>query len=348
MKDTFLNNQNTKFLSKIKESIQGCKAFYFTVSFIKKAGLVLLEKDIIQALEKGVRGNIITSTYQNFTDINSLNTLMMWMNKYSNFECHLDFNCFGDSGFHTKGYIFEYENANELIIGSNNITRYALLKNVEWSVSLYSKEMFESNLHAKNDFYILWNKTYELSSELINNYRMILEYAIEKWDMDYFDPTTNSIKPNMMQRNALKEIRRYRDMGVTKALIIAATGSGKTYLAAFDAKNFDAKRMLFVVHRETILKDASKSFIKVFGATRSYGLYTGKEQNINADFIFASNTMLANHLDVFQKDEFDYIVIDECHHASASTYKKIMNHFKSSFILGLTATPERMDNQNIY
>src|SRR5690554_4194967 len=139
MKDVFVNNQNSKFLNKIKESISRCEAFYFSVSFIKKAGLILLESQIVQALERGARGKIITSTYQNFTDIASLETFLSWMKRYPDFECHLDFTCFGDSGFHTKGYLFEYNDSNELIIGSNNITRFALLKNIEWSLSLFSK-----------------------------------------------------------------------------------------------------------------------------------------------------------------------------------------------------------------
>lgn len=348
MNDKFLCNNNCSFINKIKYNLSICRSFCFSVSFIKKAGLILLEREIIDALKRGSIGKIITSTYQNFTDIPSLDTFMSWSKEYPNFECHLDYNCFNDNGFHTKGYLFEYDNSKELIIGSNNITRYALLKNVEWSLSILSKDNFSSMDDASIEFSDLWNKTLPISNELINKYKVLLDFAIEKWDMDYFNPDINVIKPNTMQRKALKEISRNRDMGVTKALVVAATGSGKTYLAAFDAKNFNAKRLLFVVHRDTILNDAKVTFTKVFGATRSYGLYTGNEQNLEAEFIFASNTMLSRHLDLFSKKEFDYIVIDECHHASAETYKKIMNYFEPSFILGLTATPERMDNEDIF
>ena len=101
---------------------------------------------------------------------------------------------------------------------------------------------------------------------------MQLDYAIDKWDMDYYDPISLKIKPNAMQRKALKELQRYRDMGVNKALVVSATGSGKTYLAAFDARNYDAKRVLFVVHRDKILNDAKETFMKVFGAEKTYGL----------------------------------------------------------------------------
>lgn len=151
-----------------------------------------------------------------------------------------------------------------------------------------------------------------------------------------------------MQRKALKEIRRYRDLGVTRALIVSATGSGKTYLGAFDARNFDAKTLLFVVHRDTILNEAMKTFARVFGATRTYGIYTGKKQDLDCDFLFSTNTMMARHCYEFDKNAFQYICMDEAHHATASSYKTIMNYFKAEFILGLTATPERMDEEDVF
>lgn len=349
MEDLFLTNKTKiTFLEKIKEALNNCTAFFFSVSFIKKAGLVLFQKELEKALARGVKGTIITSTYQNFTDIASLKVFNSWMKKYPNFTCHIDFQCFGYNGFHSKGYLLEYNNSYEFIVGSTNITRFALLKNVEWNVSLYSSLEFASYASAKEEFDTLLQQTLLLNEDIIKKYTMLLEYAIEKWDMDYFNPEISSIKPNKMQRKALKELRRYRDNGVKKALIIAATGSGKTYLAAFDAKNFSAKRVLFVVHRDTILSAAMDTFMNVFGAEKSYGLFTGKEQDITCDFVFSMNTMLSKHLDEFTPNEFDYIVLDECHHASASSYQKIMNYFNPEFILGLTATPERMDNQDIY
>lgn len=166
--------------------------------------------------------------------------------------------------------------------------------------------------------------------------------------MDYFSVDSNNIKPNSMQRKALKELRRNRDLGVKRSLVVAATGSGKTYLAAFDARNYDAKRLLFVVHRDAILVEAKKTFEKVFGAERSYGLYTGKYQDLDADFIFTTNTMMFRHLKEFNKNEFDYIVLDECHHSTNNSYSSIMKYFNAGFILGLTATPERMDNQDVF
>ena len=348
MKDEFLSNVNTLFLNKIKSNLKKCKSFSFSVSFIKKAGLVLLEREIEEALDRGAKGRIITSTYQNFTDIGSLEQFYAWQKEYDNFECHLDYECFGDNGFHTKGYLFEYDDSIEFIVGSSNITRFALLKNFEWNVSLISKDNLDSYNDALIEFELIWDKTLELDTKLIEKYRLQLDYAIEKWDMDYVNAMDAKINPNSMQRKALRELRRYRDTGVKKALIISATGSGKTYLAAFDARNFGAKRLLYIVHRESILKDAKESFVKVFGAERTYGFYTGNENSLEADFIFATSNMLGRHLDSFKKDEFDYIIYDEVHHVVAETGKKIFEYFKPEFILGLTATPERMDNQDIF
>ena len=348
MKDEFLSNINTSFLNKIKDNLKKCDAFSFSVSFIKKAGLVLLQREIEEALERGVKGRIITSTYQNFTDIGSLEQFYNWQKEYDNFECHLDYECFGDNGFHTKGYLFEYDDSIEFIVGSSNITRFALLKNFEWNVSLVSKDNLDSYNDALIEFELIWDKTLELDAKLIEKYRLQLDYAIEKWDMDYVNAMDAKINPNSMQRKALRELRRYRDTGVKKALIISATGSGKTYLAAFDSRNFGAKRLLYIVHRESILKDAKESFIKVFGAERTYGFYTGNENSLEADFIFATSNMLGRHLDSFKKDEFDYIIYDEVHHVVAETGKKIFEYFEPEFILGLTATPERMDNQDIF
>jgi len=311
MEDQFLTNySNTSFLEKVKESLRECKAFRFSVSFIKKAGLVLLEKDIHEALERGVYGKVITSTYQNFTDIESLKTFRKWSQEYDNFQCHLDFECFGENGFHSKGYLFEFQDDVEIIVGSSNITRYALLKNIEWNISLSSKEKAASYQDALAEFDNLWNQTLELDDNIIDLYRFRLDYAIEKWDMDYVSIDSLSINPNSMQRKALKEIRRYRDMGVDRALVISATGSGKTYLAAFDARNFGAQRLLYVVHRDVILNDAKATFENVFKRDHTYGLFTGKKSELESDYIFASSSMLSRHLNEFDPNEFDYIVYD--------------------------------------
>ncbi len=343
------NHTNVTFLDQVKIDLKTCDAFSFSVSFIKKAGLVLMEKEIVEALQRGAIGKLITSTYQNFTDTASLELFLEWQKKYPNFECHLDIDCFGDDGFHSKGYLFQIGNKTEVIIGSSNITYFALKKNIEWDIAVFADngDPLLADIHEEFDF--LWRATKPLDATLIHQYRQRIEFSIEQWDMDYFDAETRkSIKPNAMQRKALKEIRRYRNMGAQRALVIAATASGKTYLAAFDALNVNAKKLLFVVHKDMILESALKTFMTVFGKTRTYGIYNGDNDGTDADFIFASNVMLARHLALFDEHEFDYIVIDEVHHAVASTYRKIIEHFKPAFLLGLTATPDRLDQESVY
>lgn len=347
----FLTNESPiRFLDKIISDLNVCSSFDFSVSFIKKAGLILLQEAIENALKRGVKGRLLTSTYQNFTDIPSLEVFLRFQELYPQFECHLEYGSFGDDGFHTKGYLFGFDDHHEAIIGSSNITYYALVKNKEWdlSVGISQNDTLYADIHKEFDF--LWSRTNPLNRDIIRQYTEHLKYAIEQWDMDFFDPENErQIKPNMMQRQALKEISRYRSMNVDKALVVAATGSGKTYLAAFDALNFQAKKLLFVVHKDMILEEAMQSFMHVFGTTRTYGIYTGaKKEGLNCDFLFATNFIMATHLELFDPKEFDYIVIDEVHHAAADTYRKIIAYFKPLFLLGLTATPERMDEQSVY
>lgn len=353
MESLFLTNYSEQtFLDKVKQSLRTCKSFCFSVSFIKWAGLVLLSQDIKAAIERGVEGRLITTTYQNFTDVESMKFFLELSNR-PNFQCHLDYDCFYDEknyekfGFHSKGYIFDYGSESELIIGSSNITRFALLKNIEWDMMLKVPSNDETILNAKEEFRCLWEKTLPLDTTLINKYAQRLNFAIERWDMDY-DLASHDIKPNFMQRKALRELNRYRAMGQDKALVVAATGSGKTYLAAFDALNFAPEHLLYIVHEGSILERSLTTFQKVFDRNVFMGKYTGEQKDLDAPFLFSTNVSMCRSLELFDKKQFDYIIIDECHHAAAESYKKIIDYFEPEFLLGLTATPERMDNQDVY
>ena len=353
MNSRFLTNYtDTTFLSTIQANLRVCKGFMFSVSFIKKAGLVLLANDIKSALERGAKGRLITSTYQNFTDVESLNFFLKLAIAFENFECHLDDECFYNennyttNGFHTKGYLFEFEDRCELIVGSSNITRYALLKNIEWDLVVDCQKHDTAYLDAHEEFDYLWGKTYELTQEHINLYAQIINFAIERWDMDY-DLAEQKLKPNYMQRKALKELNRNRAIGINRALVISATGSGKTYLAAFDALNFSPNRLLYVVHEGSILRKSLESFQEVFGGLKTCGMYSGEAKELEADFIFSTNVSMCHSLELFDKKEFDYIIIDECHHAVADTYRQIIEYFEPEFLLGLTATENRMDNKDV-
>lgn len=349
----YTNYTEQKFIDKLKKDIDTCKAFYFSVSFIRKPGLKLLAPNIESALERGAKGRLITSTYQNFTDIDSLTYFYELANRYPDqFSCRLDRECFYDFsgnvvGFHTKGYLFEFEDHNELLVGSSNITVYALLKNVEWDVSIIDGNDNESIKAAKEEFDNLWDKTLPLEKDLIDEYKTRLYYSIERWDMDY-DIANSEIKPNYMQRRALKELNRIRAMGASKALVCAAAGSGKTILAAFDALNFNPRRLLYVVQEGSILMKSYETFQRIFGSDKTYGVYNAEYKDFDSAFVFSTNITMANSLELFDPHAFDYIIIDECHHATAETYKKIIEYFEPQFLLGITATPERMDGEDVF
>lgn len=353
MNNIFLTNYTEQtFMERIREDLRKCNTFLFSVSFIKKAGLILLIKDIEAALSRGAKGKLITSTYQNFTDIESLRSFMMLMEQYDSFKCHLDFESFHDDqymtiGYHSKGYYFEFSDTAELIVGSSNITRYALLKNVEWDLVVQDRKENPVFNQMLTEFHEKWMNTFELDRDIISKYVNKLNYAIERWDMDY-EAVVENIKPNYMQRKAMKELNRYRVMGMRRALVVAAAGSGKTYLAAFDARNFNPKRLLYIVHEGSILQKSLETFQEVFGNSVTYGIYNKDHADLDADFIFAGNIKLSQSLELFHENEFDYIILDECHHATADSYRKIISYFKPEFLVGLTATPERMDNEDVF
>ncbi|MBR3052766.1 MAG: DUF3427 domain-containing protein [Firmicutes bacterium] len=375
MQSTFYTNYtDQKFIDRLRRNLDTCTAFYFSVSFIKKPGLRLLAPNMEAALARGAKGVLITSTYQNFTDVDSLTWFYDLQTRYPDrFACHLDRECFEDMqgnkvGFHSKGYLFDFEDHNEVLIGSSNITVYALLKNIEWDVSVITdrdeilggnsvsgnevntetaKSQQDVYRAAKREFGRLWQKTLPLTRDLIEEYKTRLYYSIERWDMDY-DIANASIKPNYMQRRALKELNRIRAMGASKALVCAAAGSGKTYLAAFDALNFNPDRLLYIVQEGSILMKSFETFQRVFGSDKSYGLYNKDYKEFDRQFVFSTNVTMANSLELFDKHAFDYIIIDECHHSTAETYRKIMQYFEPQFLLGITATPERMDGEDVF
>lgn len=200
---------------------------------------------------------------------------------------------------------------------------------------------------AGQEFDELWEKTLPLTRDLIDEYKTRLYYSIERWDMDY-EVANAAIKPNYMQRRALKELNRIRAMGASRALICAAAGSGKTFLAAFDALNFNPRRLLYVVQEGSILMKSFETFAQVFGSDRSYGVYNKDYKELDAQFVFSTNITMANSLELFFSHTFDYVIIDECHHATAETYRKIIEYFQPQFLLGITATPERMDGEDVF
>ncbi|WP_232318332.1 DEAD/DEAH box helicase [Salisediminibacterium beveridgei] len=333
-------------LNELVSSMRTCKSFYFSVAFINFSGLQLLLEPLQEAKERGIKGRIITSTYLNFTEPKALH-------KIKEFD-HLDLKIFvtdKEIGFHTKVYIFEYDDYYKVIIGSSNLTQSALKSNIEWNVEIISKPNGDFIENVRHEFDRLWQDSREASENLLKEYADFIRDLPKKEDT----PTLifereDYITPNRMQKRARENLERIRSYGEDRALVIAATGTGKTYMSAFDVKEFEPKRLLFLVHRGEIMRKAMETFQHLIpnNKDKQCGLFTGTEKNIEADYLFATIQTVKGHYHRFRPDEFDYIIVDEAHHAAAQTYREVMNYFKPKFMLGMTATPERSDSQSVF
>lgn len=349
------NKKQETVLSTLLQELKTCKTFYFSVAFITEGGLATLKTMLYDLKQKGITGRILTSTFLNFNQPKMFKELL----KLENVEVRLT----SKKGFHAKGYIFEHEDYFSLIVGSSNLTDSALKANYEWNLYLTSMENGEVISHFKNQFEEAWNEGILLTEEWINDYKQnyVFTPLINNKTPNILELNTNyltnslkeslSIQPNKMQSVALEQLKNLRTTGAKKGLIISATGTGKTYLSAFDVRNFAPKKMLFVVHREQILKKAMSDYRKILGGyEEDFGILSGNSKETNAKYLFATIQTLSkdNYLQQFAKDHFDYILIDEVHKAGAESYLKVINYFNPEFLLGMTATPERTDNFNIY
>lgn len=337
--------QGEKVLSSIIAELSKCDEFLFSVAFITNSGVSVLS-DILKELEdKGVNGKIVASQYQNFTDPKALQRLLALKN------VDLRILTEEEGALHSKGYIFHRGNEYSIIVGSSNLTQAALCLNKEWNLKVISSENGNLVKESLHEFEGIYARSTPVTNEWIEEYSKI--YKDEKRYKDIAVERVGHIgriSPNKMQIAALSSLERLRKSGENKALLISATGTGKTYLAAFDALKSDAKKFLFVVHRETIAKSALRSFKRIFGPELRTAILSGNNKDYEADFIFSTIQTLSKDdvLNKFDPNTFDYIVFDEVHRAGAATYQKVNNYFKPKFLLGMSATPERNDEFDIF
>ena len=345
-------NEKTKFKNffiYLKNELLNCKKFYFIVSFIRYSGLQILLSTLDELEKKGIKGEIITSVYLNITDSKSLKKLL----SYKNIKVKIYNN--SSESFHTKAYLFKKNKYHTCIIGSSNISQSALYSAEEWNVKLTESNFFEIYKKSISQFKNLWNsdKAIELSEDFIfeyENYKNNLKLQ-KTFDYIKIKNNKNHFEPNSMQKEILEKLKNTRKSGNKKGLVVAATGTGKTYLAAMYIKIFfekKEKKFLFLAHREELLENAilvCKKIMKI-GENKIGRIFRGKKET-EKKIIFATVQSLQNNYLEFSKDYFDYIVIDEFHHSSAKSYTKILNYFNPKFLLGLTATPERMDGKDI-
>ncbi|MBU3181173.1 DEAD/DEAH box helicase [Clostridium psychrophilum] len=340
-----VNSEKGNLLDELKRCLSECAKFYFSVAFINFSGLQLLLDSFKELEEKGVKGKILTSTYLNFTEPKALERIK----KFNNIDLKV-FVATNEMGFHTKAYIFENKDEYKIIIGSSNITQRALKRNVEWNVRVISKKDDSFTREVLEEYLGLWEATSIVDDEFINSYSNFLnelKKSQQNNNLEFSD--YQLIKPNYMQQKAMDNLYRLRAAGEDKALVIAATGTGKTYMSAFDAISYKPKKLLFLAHREEILRDAEKTFKElVKNKDITTGLLTGTSKDLGADYLFSTIQSMNNNLEKFKNDEFEYMVIDEAHHASSLSYERVMEYFKPKFLLGMTAIPERCDNGNIF
>lgn len=352
--------------------IERSSSIYILTSFVMKSGVELLQQALKEAIIRGAEVKICAGDYLYVTQPEALKRLI-------ELDERIEVRLWRSNGrsFHPKAYMFQYqENEGSLIIGSSNLSHSALTNGVEWNLAMDSEASKETFQRALDQFMKLFldEQTIPVNKETVAGYEQLFEKyhrknpdLVRTWTKseeidlmlvpsdDKKEPTIindkqelyGSISPRPSQEDALKALETVVEEGYDKAMVVMATGLGKTYLAGFLARNY--QRVLFIAHREEILYQAKRSFMHIM-PDRTFGIYNGTDKEGNADCVFASIFTLANlqHLKRFQPNSFDLVVIDEFHHAAAKTYQRVIDYFQPKFLLGITATPDRMDGKDVY
>lgn len=347
-------------LPKLIQAINHASEIEISVSFIQPSGLDLLFDPILDALKSGASLKLLTSDYLAITHPVALRRLMILAERGA--QCRI-FTCENQHSFHMKSYIFVKTEQGSISegcawIGSNNISKTALLQSYEWALRHDFEKPITSPAaqeftHIREQFSAIFKhkQSILLSHHWIDDYVLRHQQLKAQRSLSLFDDSDSYVEtptPNSIQVLALSALSKSRQQGYTRGLVVLATGMGKTWLAAFDAKQAQAKRVLFVAHREEILTQAESTFSKLLPNVKT-GLYNGDQKTVEADYLFASVATLGKktHLTRFEVNHFDYIVVDEFHHASARSYRDLLAYFQPNFLLGLTATPERSDQADI-
>lgn len=337
-------NSGSNLLVELLQELQTCKRFYFAIAFITQSGLICLKECLKCLQEKNITGDILTTDYLYFNQPKALQELQQYPN--------LNIRIYTKENFHIKGYIFEQNDYYTLIVGSNNLTQTALKENKEWSLKINSLANGTLINNTLSQFQQMWQEAMPLTDIWLKQYATKY-HSLQKLKRQFATAqeniSTNDIAPNKMQQEALTALEKLQQDNKQKALLISATGTGKTYLSAFAVKKAKPKRLLFLAHREQILKQACKTFAKIIPDIQ-YGILSANHKDFHKPYLFATINMLSKeeNLTQFTPTHFDYIIIDETHRAGASSYLKILNYFQPQFLLGMTATPERTDGFDIY
>ncbi|MCL9968968.1 DEAD/DEAH box helicase family protein [Anoxybacillus kestanbolensis] len=357
-------------IEKLNEYIETSSTIYILTSFVMKSGVEVIKESLQRAAERGADIKICAGDYLYVTQPEALRQLITI---HPNIEVRL-WKSNGIS-FHPKAYLFENEDDGYFIIGSSNLSRSALTSGVEWNIGIHKCVEERVFVEVMNEFLTLFyaEQTVQVNAETLQQYEE--QYAIyhqrhtnlvrqwtkleeveltipiamtEKMEVIHDEQASYGvIRPRFAQVEALAQLEATYAEGYDRAMVVMATGLGKTYLAAFFARKF--QRVLFVAHREEILHQAKRSFAQVL-SDKTFGIYDGKMKEGQADVVFASIFTLSmkKHLEIFAENAFDLIVIDEFHHAAAKSYERVLSYFQPKFLLGITATPDRNDYKDVY
>jgi len=318
----------------------------FCVAFVQLSGVRLVEEHLRDLLGRGGKIRLLTGDYLDITDPDALLALL-------DLGGALDLRIFEtrNVSFHPKSYLFHFpDGTSTALVGSSNLTGSALKSGIEWNYRVVTSADPKGLAEVQDAFDGLFRHqaTEQVTDAWVKAYASRRRLAVRP-DADVaVESPEKPPDPHQIQREALTALEQSRREGNSAGLVVLATGLGKTWLSAFDSNRPEFERILFVAHREEILDQAIKTFRRIRPGAR-LGRYTGTEKLPEADVLFASIQTLGrqHHLRQFDRGRFDYIVVDEFHHAAAATYRNLIGHFTPKFLLGLTATPERTDGGDL-
>lgn len=353
------------------EHIEKASTICIITSFVMKSGVSFLKGALKKAANAGADIKICTGDYLYITQPEGLSELL-------SIDERIEVRLWKSNGvsFHPKAYLFKKDNDDIIFIGSSNLSKSALVSGVEWNLLVgdekivfndalqeflkvfYAEQTIPLNSETNKDYVAAYEIFHKANSNFAKAWSDSEELDLmlpSQKELPYqpeiiLDPPSSQygdILPRFAQVEALEELQKMQEEEYNKALVVMATGLGKTYLAGFFAMDF--KRILFVAHREEILYQSMNSFKHIM-PNRKYGIYNGKSKEGDADTILASIYTLSmkTHLEIFHPEEFDLIIIDEFHHAAAASYQRVLDYFNPQFLLGITATPDRNDNKDVY
>lgn len=353
----------------ILKQMDSASSICILTSFVMKSGVEFLREGLKRAAERGAEIKVCTGDYLFVTQPDALQLFL-------EIDPRIEVRIWRSNGtsFHPKAYLFQTNEQEHLYVGSSNLSRSALRSGIEWNVSVSDDDkVFAEGLRLFLETFLA-EQTIPLNEETLKDYQKRYDAFhvnspnfVKTWseieELELMLPSVNdgkeaevikdpptaygTIQPRFAQLEALEELDKTIEEDYHKALVVMATGLGKTYLAGFFAQRFEG--VLFIAHREEILYQAKKSFQNIM-PDKTYSIYNGHIKDSKGDAIFASIYTLSmqKHLHTFSRDDFDLIIIDEFHHAAADSYQRVIDFFQPKFLLGITATPDRNDNKDVY